>query len=201
MRTCALRKHVCGAATASSCAAPSLLQIERVRPQRTFERDPARRRMPVMKERGRAEEAFLADLALVGAGRHVGVRLARGRALDLRGTKMQALHVTALPLNTPRRIWSQLDRFEQRRKLPSPKPSLPLRWMISKKIGPMTFCVKICSSSPRPSRVAVDQDARACAARRGSRRGPARARRRPRNRCPACPGTARRCARSTSTVR
>jgi hypothetical protein len=32
-------------------------------------------------------------------------------------------------------------------KLPSPKPSLPLRWMISKKIGPMLVSVKICSSS------------------------------------------------------
>jgi len=32
------------------------------------------------------------------------------------------------------------------RKLPSPKPSLPFRWMISKKIGPMTVSVKICRS-------------------------------------------------------
>lgn len=32
-------------------------------------------------------------------------------------------------------------------KLPSPKPSLPLRWISSKKIGPITSLVKICSSS------------------------------------------------------
>jgi hypothetical protein len=39
------------------------------------------------------------------------------------------------------------------RKLPSPKPSSPLRWMNSKKIGPTTVPEKICSSTlvMRPS--------------------------------------------------
>src|SRR5258705_12901405 len=46
---------------------------------------------------------------------------------------------------TPRRIWSRSIERNSARKLPSPKPSLPLRWMISKKIGPMQFWVKICS--------------------------------------------------------
>jgi hypothetical protein len=36
-------------------------------------------------------------------------------------------------------------------KLPSPKPWFPLRWMISKKIGPMTLAVKICSRMPSAS--------------------------------------------------
>ena len=47
-------------------------------------------------------------------------------------------------------------------KLPSPKPSFPLRWMISKKIGPMTFGVKICSSTPSSfAPIAVDENAAA----------------------------------------
>jgi len=49
--------------------------------------------------------------------------------------------------STPRRIWSSSMLSNSARKLPSPKPWSPLRWMISKKIGPMTVCVKICSSS------------------------------------------------------
>jgi len=48
--------------------------------------------------------------------------------------------------STPRRIWSRSMLSNSAVKLPSPKPSLPLRWMISKKIGPMQFWVKICSS-------------------------------------------------------
>ena len=59
---------------------------------------------------------------------------------------------------TPRRSWSSSMDSKSARKLPSPKPSLPLRWMISKKIGPMTFRVKICSRMPS-LRAAVDQDA------------------------------------------
>src|SRR5574337_1367032 len=51
--------------------------------------------------------------------------------------------------NTPRFIWSLSIDSKSAWKLPSPKPSLPLRWMISKKIGPMQFWVKICSSSFR----------------------------------------------------
>src|SRR4029453_16818018 len=62
--------------------AGELVQVERMRPQRTFERGPAGWRMLVMEERCGSEEPFLADLALVRAGRHVGVRLARSRALD-----------------------------------------------------------------------------------------------------------------------
>ena len=61
--------------------------------------------------------------------------------------------------STPRRIWSSSMLSNSALKLPSPKPSLPLRWMISKKIGPITFWVKICSSRPCPSRRAVHQDA------------------------------------------
>src|SRR5712672_3045414 len=49
---------------------------------------------------------------------------------------------------TPRRIWSSSIDSNRALKLPSPKPSLPLRWMISKKIGPITLAVKICSKMP-----------------------------------------------------
>src|SRR6185312_15059145 len=48
--------------------------------------------------------------------------------------------------STPRFIWSRSMLSNSAWKLPSPKPSLPLRWMISKKIGPIAFWVKICSS-------------------------------------------------------
>ncbi len=75
--------------------ARQLVQIERMRPHRTFERCPARRRMLVMEERSGPEEPFLADLALVRAGGQVGMRLARGRALDARNED-RPLHVTAL---------------------------------------------------------------------------------------------------------
>ena len=37
--------------------------------------------------------------------------------------------------STPRRIWSCSIDSKSARKLPSPKPSLPFRWMISKKNG------------------------------------------------------------------
>ena len=47
--------------------------------------------MAVIEMRRGAEEAFLADLALVGARRQVGMRLARGLALDL-GKLDVALH-------------------------------------------------------------------------------------------------------------
>ena len=61
---------------------------------------------------------------------------------------------------TPRRIWSSSMDSNNALKLPSPKPWFPLRWMISKKIGPMTLAVKICSRMPSSSgAAAVDEDA------------------------------------------
>jgi hypothetical protein len=42
-----------------------------------------------------------------------------------------------LPATARRGIWSRSMLSNSAVKLPSPKPSLPLRWMISKKIGPM----------------------------------------------------------------
>ena len=47
--------------------------------------------MAVIEMRGRAEEAFLADLALVRARGQVGMRLARSLAFDLRKVDV-ALH-------------------------------------------------------------------------------------------------------------
>src|SRR3954463_12592085 len=48
----------------------------------------------------------------------------------------------------PRRIWSSSIDSNSAWKLPLPKPSLPFLWMISKKIGPTTVWVKICSRRP-----------------------------------------------------
>src|SRR5262245_22558758 len=50
-------------------------------------------------------------------------------------------------LSTPLRIWSSSMDSNSALKLPSPKPSSPLRWMNSKKIGPSWFSLKICSRS------------------------------------------------------
>ena len=60
-------------------------------------------------------------------------------------------HYVRFALSTPRRIWSRSIDSNSARKLPSPNPSLPLRSMISKKIGPITVSVNICNSSPCPS--------------------------------------------------
>src|SRR6185369_2669349 len=49
--------------------------------------------------------------------------------------------------STPRRIWSSSMLSNSALKFPSPKPSSPLRWMNSKKIGPSWFSLKICSSN------------------------------------------------------
>src|SRR6185369_6728746 len=53
------------------------------RAQRPFPAPPAGRRMAVIHVRRRAEEAFLAELALEGALGQVGMGLARGKAFDL----------------------------------------------------------------------------------------------------------------------
>src|SRR6185437_15682117 len=50
-------------------------------------------------------------------------------------------------LSTPRRIWSSSIDSNSALKLPSPKPSSPLRWMNSKKIGPIAFAENICRST------------------------------------------------------
>ena len=60
-----------------------------------------------------------------------------------------AIYAAFVSFSTPRLIWSSSIDSNRARKLPSPKPWSPLRWMISKKIGPITVCVKICSSSSR----------------------------------------------------
>src|SRR5437762_7848121 len=49
--------------------------------------------------------------------------------------------------STPRRIWSSSIDSNSALKLPSPKPSSPLRSMNSKKIGPMALAEKICKST------------------------------------------------------
>jgi hypothetical protein len=65
------------------------------------------------------------------------------------------------------------------RKLPSPKPSSPLRWMNSKKIGPITVLEKICSRifvSPPPTRLRRRSGCRASSSGRSARHGHARGR-------------------------
>src|ERR671936_303170 len=54
----------------------------------------------------------------------------------------------AAGFSTPRRTWSSSIDSKSARKLPSPKPSSPLRWMISKKIGPMSVLGQTCSRKP-----------------------------------------------------
>ena len=63
--------------------------------------------------------------------------------------------------STPRRIWSRSIDWNSALKLPSPKPSSPLRWMNSKNTGPSSVSEKICSSRRGlpPLGVAVEQDA------------------------------------------
>ncbi len=48
--------------------------------------------------------------------------------------------------STPRRTWSRSIDSNSALKLPSPKPSSPLRWMNSKNTGPIRVSEKICSS-------------------------------------------------------
>src|SRR5581483_6046267 len=80
---------------------------------------------------------------------HAGLReLVLGERRQVVG---ELAHAPPLAGRTPRRIWSSSMDSNRALKLPSPKPSFPLRWMSSKKIGPIMFSVKICSSSPCPS--------------------------------------------------
>src|SRR3954447_3659307 len=53
----------------------------------------------------------------------------------------------ASTFSTPRRIWSSSIDSNSALKLPSPKPSSPLRWMNSKKMGPIALAENICSST------------------------------------------------------
>src|SRR5690606_11012651 len=54
-----------------------LRQIEGARPQRSFETRPARRRLRMVKKRGRSEETLLRHLTLKGALGHVRMSLLR----------------------------------------------------------------------------------------------------------------------------
>ncbi len=56
-------------------------------------------------------------------------------------------HAASSTFSTPRRIWSSSIDSNSALKLPSPNPSSPLRWMNSKKIGPIALAEKICSST------------------------------------------------------
>jgi hypothetical protein len=68
-------------------------EIEGARAQRAFPAGPAGRRVLVIHHGRRAEEAFLAQLALEGALGQVGVRLARGAALHAWKRDVIAGHV------------------------------------------------------------------------------------------------------------
>src|SRR6185437_5109555 len=126
-------------------------KIEGARSQGAFEAGPAGGRAFVVEEGGWSEEALLRHLPLEGAFRQVGVRLARVDAFGAPDRDPVLCHQLAFAGSTPRRIWSSSIDSNSALKFPSPKPSLPLRWMISKKIGPIMFSVNICSSSPCPS--------------------------------------------------
>src|SRR5260370_3411940 len=85
-----------------------------------------------------------------------GSMFSRGWVPALRRTVEVTLHrvrdttvfyAAPFSVSTPRRIWSSSIDSNSALKLPSPKPSSPLRWMNSKKIGPMALAEKICSST------------------------------------------------------
>ena len=84
-------------------------------------------------------------------------------SFDARELTLAAQDERPYACSTPRRIWSSSIDSNRALKLPSPKPSSPLRWMNSKKIGPITVLEKICSRMRVVAAVhhafAVDQDA------------------------------------------
>ncbi len=102
-------------------------------------------------------------------------------------------------LSTPRRIWSSSMLSNSALKLPLPKPSSPLRWMNSKKIGPSWFSLKICSSSA--SFLPSIRILRVLQLGHVSRRGPGCACRPARSRCRCVSSSVTPLARSASTVR
>src|SRR6185312_14195610 len=108
------------------------LGIERARAQRPLERGPAGGCVAMVKMGRGTKETVAADLPLEGALRQIRMRLARGLAFDAGEFDPVAAHALA-SFSTPRRIWSASMLSNRARKLPSPKPSLPLRWMSSKK--------------------------------------------------------------------
>ena len=64
-----------------------------------------------------------------------------------RRERLVSIYAALSPVSsTPRASWSRSIDSNSAWKLPSPKPSSRLRWMNSKKIGPMTVSEKICSS-------------------------------------------------------
>src|SRR5262245_10650675 len=83
--------------------AVDLREIEGARAEITFPARPSRGRMAVIHLRGRAEEAILAQLSLIAAGRQVGVGLARSVPFAL-GKGDPVLHALLAPgFSTPRR--------------------------------------------------------------------------------------------------
>jgi hypothetical protein len=117
--------------------------------------------MAVVHMGGGAEEALLAQLALeVPAGRSAwawrGIRrrVAAGNPAAAHRTSISARFVSSRP--APKRPGDLilLDGFEQGAEISLAESSSPLRWMISKKMGPITVWVKICSTArpaPRPA--------------------------------------------------
>src|SRR5665213_681302 len=104
------------------------LGVEGAGTQRACKRGPAGGRMAMIKMRCRPIEAVAADLALEHAFRQVGMRLAGGFAFDTGKLDPVAGH-RFTSCRVPRRIWSASMLSNKARKLPSPKPSLPLRWI------------------------------------------------------------------------
>src|SRR5690606_39526909 len=78
--------------------AGDVVEVERMRAQRTLPVDPAGRRVLVVQVRGGAEKSLTAHLALIGALRQIAMRLARALAF----TQGEANPLTAHGI-TPRR--------------------------------------------------------------------------------------------------
>ena len=168
------------------------------------ELDPAGRLVLVVELRRGPEEALLADLALVGALGQVGMRLARGGALDLAQRNPVLGHgflLMPLCLQHAAADLVELDRFEQRAEVALAEALVALALDdLEEDRADHRLGEDLQQQPAALGRRAVDQDAVGGAGASGPRRGPAGARRPARSRCRACPGTARPCARSASTV-
>src|SRR3990167_611939 len=83
---------------------------------------------------GKGGGVFHAQHPAVPFDRLLRILAAIGDVMDACG--FYGAHCACSTSSTPRRIWSRSMLSNSALKLPSPKPSSPLRWMNSKNTGP-----------------------------------------------------------------
>ena len=101
----------------------------------------AGRRYVILREGGRV---FHAQDTGIPLDRLLCVLAPIGRVMDAAELDRVIAHCAGSASSTPRFIWSRSMDSNSALKLPSPKPSSPLRWMNSKKTGPTCASAKIC---------------------------------------------------------